>query len=493
MKTFAEEFAAIKSEIPNSRSYKAVKRLKEKLKDRKLVLYGPEDMTRMICNICDDLDQAYETPEVEVSPDTTVLICSRMHQETDRLMSSLMDSGFDSNQIFTWLNLYWPNKYDSLEGLSFDISGFRWVYGLAQNDITKRYASELLLEIKAEQNDRPIVLYGTGELGRETLMICRKIELEVDCFCDRKSQDSFMGIEVVTPEILADEYKNAVIIVCSIRYNEEICADLHNLGFTKKQIVPCCDRWRDVYRIESVSSFSTHLQGYEWAYNFFEDDSSKQLVLDKIRMLLCGIDLNPNTTSDCYYEDGFITLDNNEVFIDGGAFNGDTTEDFIYRFKGDMFHVHAFEPSKANYDKATARFGANPNISLVQKGLWSECTELVFSEMPTVLSGSSLVRREGCVVEYEVQVTSLDGYFEGRSNENLPTFIKMDIEGAEKEALIGAAKIIKKCKPKLAICAYHKTEDIYTLPKTILNIRNDYKFALRQHAYGKLDTMLYAV
>jgi len=55
----------------------------------------------------------------------------------------------------------------------------------------------------------------------------------------------------------------------------------------------------------------------------------------------------------------------------------------------------------------------------------------------------------------------------------------MDIEGSEKEALMGAANIIKAAKPKLAICAYHKTEDIYELPQTILNIRDDYKLALR--------------
>lgn len=69
----------------------------------------------------------------------------------------------------------------------------------------------------------------------------------------------------------------------------------------------------------------------------------------------------------------------------------------------------------------------------------------------------------------------------------------MDIEGSEKEALIGATKIIREKKPKLAICAYHKVEDVYELPLIIQMLRADYKFVLRQHYEGCFDMVLYAV
>ncbi len=77
--------------------------------------------------------------------------------------------------------------------------------------------------------------------------------------------------------------------------------------------------------------------------------------------------------------------------------------------------------------------------------------------------------------------------------EEWPTLIKMDIEGAEKEALLGAEKIIKEKKPKLIICAYHKPEDIYELPRTIMEMRNDYKFTLWQIGESFWDIILYAV
>jgi hypothetical protein len=124
--------------------------------------------------------------------------------------------------------------------------------------------------------------------------------------------------------------------------------------------------------------------------------------------------------------------------------------------------------------------------------LWSAETELVFAEKPKERGASSFVIGTGSK-EIKVPVTSLDSHFKNKAENELPTFIKLDIEGAEKEALLGSAEIIKRRKPKLAICAYHKPEDIYELPRTILALRGDYRFALRQHVAGYWDTVLYAV
>ncbi|MDE5831959.1 MAG: FkbM family methyltransferase, partial [Desulfovibrio sp.] len=70
-------------------------------------------------------------------------------------------------------------------------------------------------------------------------------------------------------------------------------------------------------------------------------------------------------------------------------------------------------------------------------------------------------------------------------------FIKMDIEGSEEKALLGAAKTIKKCTPKLAICIYHKRDDYYKLAKTILDINSRYEFYLKHNAYNVGETVLF--
>ena len=82
-----------------------------------------------------------------------------------------------------------------------------------------------------------------------------------------------------------------------------------------------------------------------------------------------------------------------------------------------------------------------------------------------------------CKVKKVVKLEALDNMF---FNENI-TFIKMDVEGAEKESLLGASKIIKKCMPKLAISVYHKSEDIYEILLMIRKFSEKYKIYLHRH------------
>ena len=74
-----------------------------------------------------------------------------------------------------------------------------------------------------------------------------------------------------------------------------------------------------------------------------------------------------------------------------------------------------------------------------------------------------------------------------------PTFIKMDIEGAEKEAILGAENIIRIQKPKMAVSIYHKREDIWELPKLLLEMNPEYRFYLRHYSFRDAETVLYAV
>jgi hypothetical protein len=109
------------------------------------------------------------------------------------------------------------------------------------------------------------------------------------------------------------------------------------------------------------------------------------------------------------------------------------------------------------------------------------------------LGNSKVVNDVFCGGNITINAIALDDFFNGKLEHEMPTFIKLDIEGAEREALLGAKNIIAKYKPKLAICAYHKPEDVYELAETIASIRSDYNFVLRQHENGVLETILYAV
>jgi len=343
---------------------------------------------------------------------------------------------------------------------------------------------------QAAFNNHPVVLYGAGRLGKTILNICRDCGITVDCFCDRNAAGTLEGIDIITPDTLQEEYSNALVIVCSWTFNDEICAILRRMYFPENQIITCPCEYP---YYSSLQDFGDHLTGYEWAYNFFTDERSRQLVLDRIHLILCDHALVPNTDCDMYYENSFITLCDNEVFVDGGAYTGDSVKDFFAKMKNiGQGEVYSFEPDKDNYKFTVQSLLGIPNVTIVQKGLWNSEMEVIFFHCARKFS-SSFVNDSGAITQYRVPVVSLDGYFKCMPESRWPTFIKMDIEGAEREALLGSAEIIKSRKPKLAICAYHKPEDIYELPQIISSIRNDYRFALCQHTYGSFDTVLYAV
>lgn len=87
-----------------------------------------------------------------------------------------------------------------------------------------------------------------------------------------------------------------------------------------------------------------------------------------------------------------------------------------------------------------------------------------------------------------MEVTSLDYTYKDRVS-----FIKMDIEGSELEAIKGCKEHIKRDKPILAICVYHKPEDIVDIPLYILSLRSDYRFMMRHYSTKNSETVLYAI
>ncbi len=88
----------------------------------------------------------------------------------------------------------------------------------------------------------------------------------------------------------------------------------------------------------------------------------------------------------------------------------------------------------------------------------------------------------------QIPVTRLDAAIEGNV-----TFIKLDVEGAEYEALKGAEKLIQNCRPTLAVSVYHKAQDIWELPELILSMAPEYTFYLRHYSLSSEETVLYAV
>ncbi len=252
-------------------------------------------------------------------------------------------------------------------------------------------------------------------------------------YCDSNFQciNEFEGYRVISPEELFENHSNSSVIIATTKYFEEV------FNIVKQKI--------DIENIFSIT--------------FLHDE-------------------------DCYFIPEMMRATENEIFVDGGAYDGKTSLDFVKWAENKYKKIFLFEPDEERIDEVKDNIKLLRNAELFQLGLWNEKAELEFD---IIEGGSSrIVDGSGKV---KVKVDSIDNICENEA----VTFIKLDIEGAELQALKGAEKTIRKHKPKLAICLYHKHEDIFEIPLYIKQIVPEYKIYIRHHSGSRLDTVLYAV
>lgn len=187
-------------------------------------------------------------------------------------------------------------------------------------------------------------------------------------------------------------------------------------------------------------------------------------------------DLNDHTG---YFDTGIVELKPGDSFIDGGAYIGDTVDEALSR--AEIKKIWAYEPDEQNYHLLAQKYGKQTNITCKCAGLWSDNGVLSFNSVGNI--GSSI--KEGGSVR--IQTIALDKDIDEEVN-----FIKLDIEGAEIEALTGAEQLIKKYRPKLAICVYHKQEDLWKIPLLIKKMVPEYHIYLRHQSDYFYDTVMFA-
>lgn len=246
-----------------------------------------------------------------------------------------------------------------------------------------------------------------------------------------------------------------------------------------------------LYEVELIGMdfVKNHREGFSWTYEQLSDARSRDSYLaylnakinrtnDGLLQYLCG----PQ-----YFCNDIIQWDEHEVFVDCGAYTGDTVRSFVNELKNRSIDeydaIHAFEPDGNNYTKLLTLSGSLPKLKPYRKGVGDHPGKVSFIAEGTMMS---MVADTGNVT---IETDTLDNVLRGQR----VTFIKMDVEGYEMNALKGAADIIKKNRPKLAISAYHKANDLIEIPRYLKSLVSGYKFYFRLHKYGAIDAVLYAV
>lgn len=175
-----------------------------------------------------------------------------------------------------------------------------------------------------------------------------------------------------------------------------------------------------------------------------------------------------------------------ELFVDAGAYDGLTTKEFM-NWCHNKGYAYCFEPDDDNIARIKANLQGDVSYEIVPSALWSNSTILTLNARQNFATSVHEIDEENNFEK--IKAVSLDDFLENKR----VTFIKMDIEGAELEALKGAKRTIITQKPKLAISIYHKREDIWQLPALILEYCPDYRLYLRHYSFSDYDTVLYAV
>ena len=235
---------------------------------------------------------------------------------------------------------------------------------------------------------------------------------------------------------------------------------------------------------EFLLDYQVNRNRYNWIYELLVDDESKNTLKNIINFRL-SYDLKymegfTDRQNQQYFED-FLNLHNEgEVFVDVGGFDGLTSIEFIKRCPG-YSTIHFFEPEKENMFTAKEKLKAFNSIKYY---------EIALSDINGIMSFSvdgsrSSINDAG---EQEIKTARLDDLIS-----EAVSYIKLDIEGAEINALAGASKTILKYHPRLAVSVYHRGDDFWMIPHKILSYRNDYKLYLRHYTEGVDETVMYFV
>jgi FkbM family methyltransferase len=219
-------------------------------------------------------------------------------------------------------------------------------------------------------------------------------------------------------------------------------------------------------------------------YNLLADDKSKyiftKLINFKISFDYSFMDGFTNNHKEQYFDKEILPNIQNISFLDGGGYVGDTTTEVIKNYP-DFKKIYLIEPIPENLKIAKRELGNHQNIEFLECGISNKKTTLHFNEERSF----SNIYGKGTK---SVKIDTIDNIIKEKVD-----FIKLDIEGAEQDAIDGAIKTIQKYKPVLAICIYHKSEDWYEIPQKVLAINSNYNIYLRHYMEGIFESVMYFI
>ena len=333
-----------------------------------------------------------------------------------------------------------------------------------------------------KNTDKPIVMYGTGNGADKILDIFYTYGIKVSDICtsdDFYRPKNFRGYPLIKLSDVMDKYEDCIIVLAFAVFREDMIKKIKDISTRFEVLAP------------HVSIFGTKFFSYEIlqscrkeikkAYHLLYDEKSKQVFENIIRYRLSGklqylYDCE-DTRDDVF--NTIIKLRTDEIYLDLGAYRGDTIEEFLKFTEGKYEKIIALEPDIKNYNKLCDYVDSQAinKIETHNKASWFKKEAVRFDGGGG--RNSSIMDPLEADTGHTVDAIDVDTLLEGSP----VSYVKMDVEGSEIQTIMGMEKTIETYKPKLAISAYHHTDDLFVLPLLIHRLNKDYKIFLRHHPY----------
>lgn len=347
---------------------------------------------------------------------------------------------------------------------------------------------------------RDIVIYGAGNFGKQLASVLLDEKENVLGFLDQKGtgQVGHLGRKVhsLNSDAAAEWHKKNVVVLVGV-YNptmsiREVVLALRKAGFSEivlpMEFYPALkSRLGSRYWLGTKQDYLSERDSIAAMYNLLRDDESRRIYLEILLYRLeADLDMTErrSTVEDQYAEPTLPRWKEPLHYVDGGAFTGDSLQ-ILVNHKYKFGSIHTFEPDLKNFAalrQNVEKLNLKAPACLWPCGVFSTTTRLSFAEGNL---GASALTTGGTI---QVPVVGLDEAL----HDQPVNFIKLDIEGAEPQALEGAKKLLLQQKPGLAVCVYHEPRHLWSLGLWLNQLNVGYEFYLRTHAYNTFETVLYA-
>ena len=348
---------------------------------------------------------------------------------------------------------------------------------------------------RLSETKKPIVMYGMGDGAEKIMKVMETYGIKPDEFM---ASDEFVrghyfkGYKVRKLSELEEMYEDFIVVICFGTAIPEVMERIGEISLRHEVVAP------DVPVFGGGLFDSDFISDHEYEFmmlrTLLADEQSKD-TLDAIMKYRITGDIKVLRSCETSKEEAYslLKIGTNETYVDLGAYNGDTVEEFLQLTDKRFNKIYALEPDRRNFSKLRRRHYA------LGSGVFQAENAAAWSEDKTLLFYSKSGRNSSLTDNISEESKGRATEVAGRSVDNLlggkpATIIKYDVEGSEEEALKGSESTIKTFKPRLIVSLYHRTEDLIKLPLLIKELNPDYRFYLRHHPYiPAWDTNLYCI